>query len=326
MKYRKLGSTGLAVSEVVFGGGFVGGILLHAPDDTKRQALRMAFDAGVNWIDTAPSYGQGQSEEVIGELLSEMDDAPVISTKVGLDTENLNDIQGQVEASIEASLKRLKRSSVDVLQLHNPVKSAAGDGAVSVDDVLRDGGAADALDRVREQGFANFIGFTALGEAAPCREVIASGRFDSAQVYYNMINPSAALAPGHSLPVHDFGGIIDACRDRGMAIMAIRIFAAGVLATNERHGREIPVTADFDMAREEEQARRAWTVLGVDDEGNSPHGTRAQAALRYVLSNSDVSCAVFGLAELGHLEQIIEAENQGSLPEDVLADLQDLYG
>ena len=326
MKYRKFGSTGLAVSDVVFGGGFVGGILLHAPDDTKRQALRMAFDAGVNWIDTAPSYGQGQSEQVIGELLSEMDDSPVISTKVGLDTERLDDIAGQVEASIEASLQRLKRSSVEVLQLHNPIRAEIGDRAVAVADVLRDGGAADALERVRDQGLAKFIGMTALGEAAPCREVIASGRFDSAQVYYNMINPSAALAADHDFPGHDFGGIIDACKDRGMAMMAIRIFAAGVLATDERHGREIPVTDDFEISREEELARRAWGVLGVDDQGNSPHGTQAQSAVRYVLSNPDISCAVFGLAELGHLEQIIEAENSGPLPDEVLASLKNLQG
>lgn len=62
MKYRKFGTTGLEISEIIFGGGAVGGILINADDDTKRQAVRMALDGGINWIDTAASYGSGKSE------------------------------------------------------------------------------------------------------------------------------------------------------------------------------------------------------------------------------------------------------------------------
>ena len=60
MRYRAFGRTGLQVSELVFGGGFVGGILIHADDDTKLAALRCGLDGGMNWIDTAPSYGDGK--------------------------------------------------------------------------------------------------------------------------------------------------------------------------------------------------------------------------------------------------------------------------
>lgn len=60
MKTRLLGRTGFQISEVVFGGGFVGGILLHASDEIRRDALQMALKAGINWIDTAASYGNGQ--------------------------------------------------------------------------------------------------------------------------------------------------------------------------------------------------------------------------------------------------------------------------
>ena len=66
--------------------------------------------------------------------------------------------------------------------------------AVTVDHVLRAGGAADALERMREQGLTRHIGFTALGDAGRCTRVVASGRFDAAQVYYNLLNPSAARA------------------------------------------------------------------------------------------------------------------------------------
>ena len=72
MKQRTLGRTGLQISALVFGGGFVGGILLHASDQIRRDVIKLAIQSGINWIDTAASYGNGQSEEVIGWLLSEL--------------------------------------------------------------------------------------------------------------------------------------------------------------------------------------------------------------------------------------------------------------
>ena len=72
MKYRPFGKTGLNISEVVIGGGFVGGILIDPDHEIKREALRRALTAGVNWIDTAPSYGNGQSETNLGWLLPEL--------------------------------------------------------------------------------------------------------------------------------------------------------------------------------------------------------------------------------------------------------------
>ena len=77
MKTRRFGRTGLDISEMVFGGGFVGGGIIHAKEDTKRAAIRRALDAGVNWIDTAPLYDQ--SETALGWLLAEIDETPNLS-------------------------------------------------------------------------------------------------------------------------------------------------------------------------------------------------------------------------------------------------------
>ena len=85
MKYRKFGRTGLEISEIVFGGGKVGGILIDADDDTRRKAIRRALDAGINWIDTAAQYGEGRSETALGWLLGEIDDQPYLSTKFRID-------------------------------------------------------------------------------------------------------------------------------------------------------------------------------------------------------------------------------------------------
>ena len=133
MKQRKFGRTGIDVSEVVFGGGWVGGILIYKDDDTKRAALRRAMEAGINWIDTAPSYGDGKSEEALGWLLQEIDETPYLSTKVLLDLKRIDDIGGQVEASFAASLARLRRKSVDLLYLHNPIAPESDDKRIGLD-------------------------------------------------------------------------------------------------------------------------------------------------------------------------------------------------
>lgn len=320
MRYRTFGRTSLQVSELVFGGGWVGGLLIHQDDDTKLKALRRAMEAGINWIDTAPGYGQTRSEQALGWLLGEIADKPHLSTKVRLDTARLHDIAGQVERSIHESLERLRRQSVDVLLLHNPIEPAASDGAVAVDQVLGANGAGDALERMREQGLTRYIGFTALGDAASCRRVVASGRFDAAQVYYNVLNPSAARA---AMPAgwtgQDFGGLIAACKAQGTAVMAIRVFAAGVLATDARHGREVVIARASDVPTEERRARAVFAALG------DRYGTRAQAALRFVLADPDIACAVIGLAEPGHLEEALAGASLGALPRPALDALEAVY-
>ena len=331
MKTREFGRTGLQVSELVFGGGFVGGILVHADDETKLKALRRALQAGINWIDTAPLYGQGKSERALGWLLKEVEETPdlstpFLSTKVQLDTGELSDIPGQIERSVEASFERLQRDSVDLLQLHNPIYAETGGGtavasgaAIGIDEVLRKDGVADRLERMRAQGLTRFIGLTALGEAGAVCQAIASGRFDSAQVYYNLINPSAARGLPAGYSGHDFTGVIEACRSVGAAVMNIRTFAAGVLATDVRHGRENPITDGATLASEALRAGAVRERLG------DRHGTPAQTAIRFALANPDISCVVVGMAELAHLEEALAAAEMGPLSEAALADLEDLW-
>ena len=319
MRYRTFGRTGLQVSELIFGGGWVGGVLIHQDDATKLKTLRRAVEAGINWIDTAPAYGQGKSEQALGWLLREIEATPRLSTKVLLDTARLGDIQGQVEHSLAESLKRLNRESVDVLILHNPIESTPTGNAISLDHVLRANGAADALERAREQRLTRYIGMTALGDAGSLRQAIDSGRFDAAQVYYNLLNPSAARAMPQRWTGHDFGGLMAACKAQGTAVMAIRVFAAGVLATDVRHGREVIITRASEVATEEGRARAAFAALG------DAHGTRAQTALRFVLTNPDVSCAIVGMAEPAHLEEALAGAALGPLPQPALDALERLY-
>ena len=319
MKHRTFGRSGIEVSEVVFGAGAVGGILIHKDDATKREAIRRALDGGINWIDTAAQYGNGKSEEALGWLLPESGAMPYLSTKFGLDVANLKDIPGQIEERLDASLARLKRSSVDLLQLHNRIGSTAGGRVMTVEQILGRNGVADGLERLREKGRIRHMGITAIGETASVSEVIRSGRFDSAQVYYNLLNPSAARNMPEAWTGQNMNGIIEACRANGVAVMAIRIFAAGVIASDERTGRESVLIADTSVAGDERKTRAVFEAIGTG------HGTRAQVALRFVLSNPNISCAVIGSAELHHIDEALHAAEMGPLPPDVLSRLDALY-
>jgi len=327
MKLRAFGRSGIKVSEIVFGAGAVGGILIHKDDATKREAIRRAIAGGINWIDTAAQYGNGKSEEALGWLLPPESNVrgatpgsnPYVSTKFQLDVENLKDVPAQIEERLVASLARLKRSSVDLLQLHNRIGSKPGGRVMTVEQILGKNGVADGLDRLREKGLIRHMGITGLGEAASVCEVIRSRRFDSAQVYYNLLNPSAGRSMPKAWTGQNLGGIIEACRANNVAVMAIRIFAAGIIAADERTGRESILTTDTSVVGEERKTKAVFDAIGTDQ------GPRAQIALRFVLSNPDISCAVIGSAELHHIDEALQAAAMGPLPPHVLARLDALY-
>ncbi|HEX9646753.1 MAG TPA: aldo/keto reductase [Alphaproteobacteria bacterium] len=319
MNYRKFGRTGIEVSAIVFGGGWVGGILIHKDDETKRMAIRRALDAGINWVDTAPSYGEGKSEEALGWLLQEVDEAPHLSTKVLLDLKRLDDIAGQVESSLARSFERLRRSSVDLVFLHNPIAPRSDDKRIGINRVLGAGGVIEAFERAREQGLVRFLGITALGEAPAVREVIGSGRIDAAQVYYNMLNPSAGEDMPEAWTGHNLSGVIAACKQADCGVMNIRAFAAGVIATDQRTGREVVITDQTRIAEEERKAHALFEALGLD------YGTRAQTAIRFSLANPDIDCVAVGMAEYRHLEEAITAAEMGPLPDEALAKVRALY-
>lgn len=320
MKYRKFGRTGLDVSEIAFGGGRSGGILIDADDDTKRLAVRKALGYGINWFDTAPQYGQGKSETALGWLLAEVDETPYLSTKVRIDSSNIGDIAGQVERSLHESLDRLQRPSVDLLQLHNLIETDLSETALTVDHVLGPNGVADAMERLRDQGLIRNMGLSALGDHDLTARIIETGRFDSAQVYYNMLNPSAARA---AMPKKwngfDSTGIIAACRAQDMAVMAIRIYAASHLATSVRTGRESYLTRNTDAASESRMSDVLFAALGDE------YGSRAEVATRFALSNPDVSFAVIGLSDPGYIDEAVAAADLGPLPKEAMATLEALY-
>jgi aryl-alcohol dehydrogenase-like predicted oxidoreductase len=121
MKYRKLGRTELSVSEIGFGCGNVGGLIIRGSHKEQLEAVELALGLGINYFDTAPSYGNGRSETNLGKVLSELKPNIVLASKVGISFNQLENIPDTVEQSVEASLDRLQRDHVDILQLHSRI-------------------------------------------------------------------------------------------------------------------------------------------------------------------------------------------------------------
>jgi D-threo-aldose 1-dehydrogenase len=321
MKHRDLGRTGLKISEVIFGGGAVGGILINADDDTRRKAVRMALDAGVNWIDTAASYGDGLSETAIGWLMKELpeSDHPYISTKTAFDRA-AGDYVGQAERALTASLERLDMDSIELYQVHNRIAASSDsiDNGLTPDDILNKDGIADAMQAMVDKGLTRHIGFTSTGEAAPLHEVIGSQRFQCAQIYYNLLNPSSGRDMQPNWSAYDHKNIIAACAENGVGVMVIRVLAAGVIATDIRTGKEGGVALNNDVESDVQRMKNVLPLL------NPEHGNRAQVAVRYALRNPGVSGIEVGMAEISHLELALEAAEMGVLPGDLLAELDSL--
>ncbi len=321
MKYRKFGDTGLEISEVVFGAGAVGGLLIDTDDDTRREAINLSLESGINWIDTAAAYGNGESERTIGRLLRELPEArrPHVSTKMRFDRE-LGGFAGQARLAISDSLKRLRMDRVDVFQVHNRIGASPEEvpGCLTPNDMLGPGGAADAMDDLVADGLVGHIGFTATGEAEPLHTVMGSGRFASAQVYYNLLNPSSGRVMPPEWSAYDHKNLIATAEGNGVAVMVIRVLAAGVIATDARTGKEGGVALDNDVEADERRMAKVLQLL------NPEHGERSQVAIRYALRNLGVSGVVVGTAKIEHLRLAIAAAEMGPLPEDLLVELDRL--
>jgi len=323
MQRRRFGRTGLEVPALTFGGGWVGGLLIRGSEQEREGVLNRALAAGIDWVDTAALYGNGVSETVIGQWLPTVpkEKRPRISTKFNIDT-SAGDFAGQIERSAAASLQRLGLPSVPLLILHSRVVDAANPArdkrSLSPQEVLGPGGIADIMDKLRAQGLCDWIGLTGLGDPEPLRQVMDSGRFDVAQIYYNLLNPTAMTAAGPGWNSTDFGGLLHRCAAQNMGVMGIRVFAGGHLASSERHGREVAITANAENTAEETRARAALAVLG------SQHGSGAQAALRFGLACPQLSTIVVGIGETWHLEEALKAAEMGPLPQSAIQALEEL--
>ncbi len=331
MEQRVLGKTGLRVSALGFGAGAVGGLLVHGDPTDQTRTVARALEAGVTYFDTAPSYGQGRSEENLGRALRELDawGHVVVGTKVRLQPADLSDPIAAVQRSCEESLRRLGRDAVDLLQLHNPIADGdpVGEPGVGSSWPLAletvSGLVAEGMQRVVARGLVRHVGITGLGDTPGLHTVVTAGQFATVQTYFNAVNPSAAF-PGASGRAQDFAGLIGAAATANMGVIAIRVMAAGALLAHPRRHSNAgdPGPLLVRGAEYERDLERAQVIQEIAAElGND---SPLELALRFALTTPRISTVLVGFSDLGQLEDALRWTWRGPLPGDVVRRVVDL--
>src|SRR6202795_36681 len=229
MQMRVFGRTGMQLSVLGFGCGAVGGLMVRGDPLDQERAIARALAAGVNYFDTAVQYGNGESEKNLGRVLQRLKPANVVvGTKVRLPTADFGRIADAVAKSLEGSLARLRRDHVDIFHLHNAITETGGGEALSIRQVLDD--VVPAFERLRQERKTRFLGLTAVGDTAALHQAIDTRAFDSAQVVYNMLNPSAGAGLPANYPAQDYGRLFDDTRAAGVGVVGIRVLAGGALS------------------------------------------------------------------------------------------------
>jgi len=303
----------MRLSLLGFGCGAVGGLMVRGDPADQERTIARAIGAGVNYLDTAVQYGNGESEKNLGRVLQRLKPANVaIGTKVRLRSGEFGDIANAVAKSLEGSLARLQLDRVDIFHLHNVITETGGGEALSVRQVL--GKVVPAFERLRQQGKIRFLGFTAVGDTAALHQVTDARAFDSAQVVYNMLNPSAADALPANYPAQDYGRLFDHTRAAGVGAVGIRVLAGGALSgSSERHPIASPPPEPIGTAlRYDSDVVRARGLMPLVKEGFAASLT--EAATRFALSHPAMGPILVGMATPQQFEDAFAAVEKGPLP------------
>lgn len=295
MRYRPFGNTGWQVSEIGFGGAWFYGRPEEGelPPEHGIAVVHRALELGVNWFDTAPLYGKGRSEEILGMALEGVSQPHYLATKVGYYPEPFDYSRDTVWRGFEASLKRLKRDRVDLIQIHE--SEIAG-----WERIFYPGGTLQALNEIRDQGLATHLGITGanldlMADALEC------GEFASVITYlrYDLLTQEAKER------------LIPAAAKRNVAVILGSPLHAGLLGSKRNdfiaQGR---FTEDYD------KLQRVEALLADEPEEIS------RLALRYLLSDPDVTTILSGVATVEELEASVSVSDGKQLSPELIAAIE----
>jgi L-galactose dehydrogenase/L-glyceraldehyde 3-phosphate reductase len=313
----------MQLSMLGFGCGAVGGLMVRGDPADQERTIARAIDAGVNYFDTAVQYGNGESEKNLGRVLQKLKPANVVvGTKVRLPPGEFGRIGEVVTMSLEGSLARLGLERVDIFHLHNAITARGGGPALNVEQVLGD--VVPAFERLRQQGKIRFLGITAVGDTTALHRVIDAGAFDSAQIVYNMLNPSAAEALPTNYPAQDYGRLFDHTKAAGVGVVGIRVLAGGALSgSTERHPIASPAPEPIGSAMSyDADVERARRLTPLVTEGFASNLT--EAATRFALSHPAMGTILVGVATPRQFEDALAAVEKGPLAQAALDRLSTL--
>ena len=316
MEKRTFGRTGLQVSILGFGCGAVGGLMVRGAPEDQERAVARALEVGVNYFDTAAMYGNGESEKNLGRVLARLKPDIVVGTKVRIPSADFGRIGAAVAESLEASLKRMGRQQVDIFHLHNAITTDGGGESIAAKIVLNE--VVPAFEKLRQQGKMRFLGITAVGDTAALHQVIDARVFDSAQVSYNMLNPSAGQALPAGYPAQDYGRMFDHTKAAGVGVVGIRVLAGGALSgAADRHPIASPPPEPIGSANSYEgDLQRTRRLSPLVQQGHA--ADLPEAAVRFAITHSAMGTILVGMATPMEFEQALAAVNKGPLPQAAL--------
>jgi aryl-alcohol dehydrogenase-like predicted oxidoreductase len=317
MEYNALGRTRLNVSRVGFGGGGIGQVWGETTRDEAIRAVHSALDLGINYFDVAPAYGNGKAEEALGLALEGRTEDVIIGTKVRLAAEDMDDVSGAVQRSMETSLRLLKRDSVDILHVHNRFTENRGDttNSLSADDVM--GPVLDAYKAIQQSGKVRFIGLSAMDHHVPTlNRIMDTGDWDTVLAYYNLLNWTAMSPPPTGVKVFDNGQNIPLAKKHNMGVIGIRSHAAGALSA----AVDRPIPADNELLRQD-----VASAARLDFLLNSPIDTLSQAATIFCLMNHDIHTTVPGVKNQAETEEMAGCMDMEPINPAHITRLRELY-
>jgi aryl-alcohol dehydrogenase-like predicted oxidoreductase len=312
MNQRPLGRTGLQVSEIGYGAWGIGqSMWLGADDDESLRALDRAVDLGVTMIDTALAYGNGHSEELVGQVARERDEPIAVAPKIppknmtwpapaGIDPDEAFPAD-YVRQSTERSLRNLGLDTIDVQQFH-----------VWSDDWVGRGSWLAGVEALKSEGKIRAFGVSINDhQAANALRLIDSGAVDTVQVIYNVFDQS----PEDEL--------LPACEQHGIGVLARVPFDEGALTGRIGPDTEFP-DGDFrnHYFRGDRKQQVAERVQAILDDLGIEREQLPEVALRYILSNPAVSTVIPGMRTVRNVERNAAVGDGNGLPDEQAAKLK----
>lgn len=309
MKTRKLGWTDLNLSTIGLGTWAIGGggwAYAWGPQDDRESitTISRALELGVNWIDTAPLYGLGRSEEVVGKAIEGLRDKPIIATKCGLVWDKDGNISNSlkeesIRSEVEASLKRLKIGAIDLYQIHWPIPDEDIEEAWgAIADLVKEG-------KIRYAGASNF----------------SVEQLERIQA----IHPIASLQPPYSMlnrGVED--ELLDYCSANDIGVIAYSPMERSLLTGKFSKERAQNLPEDDHRRRDsrfQEPELSANLELVEDLRGIAEKSGRtpAQLAIAWVLRRPEVTAAIVGARHPYQIEETVLAGDWTLSEEDIAA-------
>ncbi len=324
MKYRKLGETDITVSEIGFGTGGISKLMVEEDLQEQDSAITKALKNGITYFDTAAAYGSGKSEGNLGRILSENSSKIIIGTKIRLLPEQLENAYKEVIQSVERSLDRLQRSYIDIIQIHNFISEDRKwpiPLSISPHDIFKQDGILKAFKELQRKNKVRCFGITGLGDPKTLDEVIKTNEFQTIQIYYNLLNPSAGHSVNQNFSAINYNLLIDKCRKLRMGIFVIRALALGALTNDTSFlTGELPllsIGSKYDI-----DVRRAAKIKSIIEESKE---SISQTAIRFALDNDAISSVLVGFSKENQIDEITNCSDKPVISEGTMRSLGSLW-